>query len=156
MGGAIRKKERRKKEKRKKSEKEKGERRREKKEKNEKKEERRKRKIRLKAPALKFRAGFLIFSDLPRFPLGFRCLAENCMQFFLFFLQKASRFEKILHIKYEKMIIQIAKNILCKLHNEVFTAFEIRLNTECSLISSEGISVPSLYVRVYRTLPHHE
>ena len=53
-----------------------------------KKEERRKRKIRLKAPALKFRAGFLIFSDLPRFPLGFRCLAENCMQFFLFFLQK--------------------------------------------------------------------
>lgn len=102
MGGAIRKKERRKKEKRKKSEKEKGERRREKKEKNgkRKKEERRKRKIRLKAPALKFRAGFLIFSDLPRFPLGFRCLAENCMQFFLFFLQKASNFEEILHIKY--------------------------------------------------------
>lgn len=76
--------------------------------------------------------------------------------FFLFFSQKASRFEKILHIKYENVITQIAKNILYKLHNEVFTAFEIRLNTECSLISSEGISVPSLYVRVYRTLPHHE
>lgn len=66
----------------------------------EKKKKEEKEKIRLKAPALKFRAGFLIFSDLPRFPLGFRCLAENCMQFFLFFLQKASRFEKILHIKY--------------------------------------------------------
>ena len=53
------------------------------------------------------------------------------------------------------MISQIAKTILYKLRNEVFTVSEIRLNTECSLTSSEGISVPSLYVRVYRTLPHH-
>ena len=137
----------------KKREKEKGEERR----KKEKKERRKKKdKIRLKAPALNFRAGFFIFSDLLRFPLGFRCLAENCMQFFYFFLQKASRFEKILHIKYEKVISQIAKNILCKLRNEVFTASEIRLNTKCSLTAREGISVPSLYVRVYRTLPHHK
>ena len=84
----------------KKKKKEEKRKRKEEEERKRKKEERRKRKIRLKAPALKFRAGFLIFSDLPRFPLGFRCLAENCMQFFLFFLQKASRFEKILHIKY--------------------------------------------------------
>lgn len=61
--------------------------------------------------------------------------------FFIFFYKKASNFEEILHIKYEKAIIQIAKNILYKLHNEVFAASEIRLNTECSLISSEGISV---------------
>lgn len=72
------------------------------------------------------------------------------------FCKKCYTFEKILHIKYEKMISQIAKTILCKLRNEVFTASEIRLNTECSLTSSEGISVPSLYVRVYRTLPHHK
>lgn len=63
------------------------------------------------------------------------------MYFFYFFHKKASNFEEILHIKYEKAIIQIAKNILYKLHNEVFAASEIRLNTECSLISSEGISV---------------
>ena len=47
----------------------------------------------------------MIFSDLPRFPLGFRCLAENCMQFFLFFLQKASNFEEILHINGERKIL---------------------------------------------------
>ena len=50
---------------------------------------------------------------------------------------------------------------LCNLRNEVFEAAESRINTECSLIICEGVSmqnsllmkfscVPSLYVRVYR------
>lgn len=65
-----------------------------------KKRRKKKKKNKIKSPSPEIQGWVLDFSDLPRFPLGFRCLAENCMQFFLFFLQKASRFEKILHIKY--------------------------------------------------------
>lgn len=54
------------------------------------------------------------------------------------------------------------KRLLYNLHNEVLEAAENRINTECSLIVCEGISigfavengilgVPSLYVRVYHT-----
>ena len=55
------------------------------------------------------------------------------------------------------------KKVLCNLHNEVFKVAESRINTECSLTASEGVSVihfvnrlqpcvPSLQVRVYRKM----
>lgn len=67
------------------------------------------------------------------------------MYFFIFFVKKRPTLKKSCILNMRKQQTKLQKNVVCKLHNEVFTASEIRLNTECSLISSEGISYSQMW-----------
>ena len=44
---------------------------------------------------------------------------------------------------------------LCNLHNEVFEAAESRINTECSLIICEGVSIESYLQVIEEAFPHY-
>ena len=43
---------------------------------------------------------------------------------------------------------------LCNLHNEVFEAVESRINTECSLTASEGVSHFQAWYLFFFPFPH--
>ena len=60
--------------------------------------------------------------------------------------------KELQHIKY---VDERLERHLCNLHNEVFEAAESRINTECSLIICEGISVQGCNLFLPLKFPHY-